>query len=223
MFWELGSLGINEDNDSSVLESFDRGIAYKDGRYQVSLPWKESHAALPDNYHLSKKCLLSLLHRLKQNPSVLQEYDATIRDQLSRGIVEVVDSEEDQSANVTHYIPHHAQDKETTKLCIVYDAAARGEGPSLNDCLCTGPKFGQNIMDIVLRFRVHNVALAADIEKAFLMISVSKSDRDVLDFFGWMMSLRKNLELGHTNLIPGFSSKAGCEFTPTDEGFDIAC
>ena len=70
---ELESLGINEDNDTSVLE---RGIAYKDGRCQVSLPWKESHAALPDNYHLSKKRLLSLLHRLKQNPSVLQEYDA---------------------------------------------------------------------------------------------------------------------------------------------------
>ena len=185
MFWELESLGINEDNDLSVLESFDRGIAYKDGRYQVSLPWKESHAALPDNYQLSKKRLLSLVHRLKQNPSVLREYDATIRDQLSRGIVEVVDSEEDQSANMTHYIPHHAvirQDKETTKLHIVYDASARGEGPSLNDCLCIGPKFGQNIMDIVLRFRVHNVALAADIEKAFLMISVSESDRDVLRF-----------------------------------------
>ena len=29
--------------------------------------------------------------------------------------------------------------------------------------------------------------------------------------------------IGHTNLIPGFSSKAGCEFTPTDEAFDIAC
>ena len=37
-------------------------------------------------------------------------------------------------------------------------------------------------MDIILRFRVHNVALAADIEKAFLMISVSESDRDVLRF-----------------------------------------
>ena len=88
---------------------------------------------------------------LVRNVSVLQEYDATIRDQLSRGIVEVVDSEEDKSANVTHYIPHHAvirQDKETTKLRIVYDASARGEGPSLNDCLCTGPKFGQNILDI---------------------------------------------------------------------------
>ena len=85
----------------------------------------------------------------------------------------------------THYIPHHAvirQDKQTTKLCVVYNASAKEDGPSLNNCLYTGPKFGQNIMDIILRFRVHNMALAADIEKTFLMVSVDERDRDVLRF-----------------------------------------
>ena len=70
---------------------------------------------------------------------------------------------EGQPASVFHYIPHHAvirQDKEMSKLRIIYDASARAVGPSMNDCLCTGPKFGQNIMDIVLRFRVHNIALS---------------------------------------------------------------
>ena len=81
MFWELESLGINN-NNSSVQENFDREILFKDGQYQVALPWKESHDALPDNYHLSKKRLFSLLHRLKQNPSILKEYDTIIRDQL---------------------------------------------------------------------------------------------------------------------------------------------
>ena len=57
MFWDLESLGISND-DSTVMEEFDREITFKDGRY---LPWKESHDALPDNYHLSKKRLLSLL------------------------------------------------------------------------------------------------------------------------------------------------------------------
>ena len=158
---------------------------FKDGQYQVALPWKESHDALPDNYHFSKKRLFSLLHRLKQKISILKEYDTIIRDQLSQGIVEVVDDGECQSVSVSNYIPHFAvirQDKETSKLRIVYDALARADGPSLNDCLCTGLKFGQNIMDIVLQFRVHNIALAADIEKAFLMISVSETDRDVLRF-----------------------------------------
>ena len=54
MFWELESLGINN-KDSSVQEDFDSEIMFKDGHYQGTLPWKESHDALPDNYHLSKK------------------------------------------------------------------------------------------------------------------------------------------------------------------------
>ena len=65
---------------------------------------------------------------------------------------------------------------------VVYDASARSSGPSLNDCLYTGPKFNQKILDILLRFRTHRVTLTADIEKAFLMISMAEIDRDVLRF-----------------------------------------
>ena len=184
MFWELESLGIG-DGDVSALEDFDRGIVFKDGRYPVALPWKESHPVLPDNYQLSKKRLQGLLQRLRQQPSLLEEYDATIKGQLSNGIVEKVNESECEPIGETHYIPHHAvirQDKQTTKLRVVYDASAKAGGPSLNECLYTGPKFGQNIMDIILRLRVHNVALTADIEKAFMMVSVSEEDREILRF-----------------------------------------
>ena len=51
----------------------------------------------------------------------------------------------------------------TTKLRVVYDALAKTTGPSLNDCLFTGPDFGQSILDILLSFRVHRIALAGDI------------------------------------------------------------
>ncbi len=74
------------------------------------------------------------------------------------------------------------QDKATSKLRIVYDASARAKGPSLNDCLYTGPSFSQSIFDILLRFQLHRVALAGDIEKAFLMVSVSEEDRNSLRF-----------------------------------------
>ena len=82
------------------------------------------------------------------------------------------------------------RDKETTKLHVVYDASARYGGPSLNDCLHTGPKFNQNVFDILLRFRTYQIALTADIKKAFLMISIDKRDRDALRFL-WFDDIQK--------------------------------
>ena len=68
-------------------------------------------------------------------------------------------------------MPHHVvirQDKETMKLGIVYDTSARSrESPSLNNCLFTGQKFEQKILDILIRFRYYRVALTADIERVF--------------------------------------------------------
>ena len=104
---------------------------------------------------------------------------------MTQGIIEVVDKPESGDVGKVHYLQHHAviqREKQTTKLRIVYDASARTKAVSLNDCLHTGPTFGQNIMDIFLRFRSHKVALAADIEKAFLMISMAERDQDALRF-----------------------------------------
>ena len=93
-----------------------------------------------------------------------------------------------------HYLPHHAvvrHDKTTTKLRVVYDASAKSDGPSLNDCLHKGPKFNQLILDLLLRFRSYRIALTADVEKAFLMIAVNERDHDVLRFV-WVDDITKD-------------------------------
>ena len=94
-----------------------------------------------------------------------------------------------------HYLPHHAvirQDRETTKLKVVYDASAKCQGaPSLNNCLYSGSNFEQLILDILQRFRTHKIAVTADVEKAFLMISISEKDRDALRFL-WVDDINKD-------------------------------
>ena len=182
-FWNLESLGVSGEEDP-LLEEFNNKVEFEDGRYEVSLPWRDYHSPLPTNYGLAAKRLGGLYRRLRQDPSVLQEYDRIIRDQLSKGIVQVVEPR-DCGGQKLHYLPHHPvvrRDKETTKVRIVYDASARSTGPSLNDCLYPGPKFNQNILDIILRFQTYKVPLTGDIEKAFLMISVAEEDRDALRF-----------------------------------------
>ena len=52
------------------------------------------------------------------------------------------------------FLPHHPVVRED-KLKIVYYASAKTCGPSLNDCLYAGPKFGQSIMDILLSTGLH--------------------------------------------------------------------
>lgn len=161
----------------------------------MSLPWKDLHQELPDNYQLSLRHLHGLLKRLRQEPSVLMEYDLVIKEQIRLGIVETVEPTKERNPEAKiHYIPHHAvvrRDRKTTKLRIMYDASAKSKGPSLNDRLYAHPKFNQHILDILLRFRSYHTALVADIEKAFLMISMAKRDWDVLQFL-WVKDIKQD-------------------------------
>ena len=86
-----------------------------------------------------------------------------------------------------HYIAHFPlfKDSITTRMRIVYDGSAKTKGPnavSLNDCSHTGPNLLNDLTAILLRFRVHRIAIIADIEKAFLQIELDKRDRDATRF-----------------------------------------
>ena len=88
-----------------------------------------------------------------------------------------------------HYSPHRAvlkEDRETTKLRIVFDASAKGFGePSLNDVLYSGPCMLPYLFNILLRFRIWNIAIIADIKQAFLNVLIIDEHRDYLRFI-WM-------------------------------------
>ena len=90
-----------------VYDKFVQQISFNGQRYQVSLPWKENTPPLPDNLELCRRRLDSLLRKLKQKPQLLAEYDYIIRDQLSRGIVEVVNDPSLSEHDRVHYILHH--------------------------------------------------------------------------------------------------------------------
>ena len=96
-----------------------------------------------------------------------------------------------------HFLPHHGvlrEDRETTKLRIVFDGSARvGKNHySLNDCLEKGPNLTPHVFEVLAKFRSYPVGLTADIEKAFHQISVNPADRDQLRFL-WFKNVNMKI------------------------------
>jgi len=78
------------------------------------------------------------------------------------------------------YLPHFPvirEDRETTKVRIVFDSAAKCNGKSLNDAMLTGPKLQRDVLEILLRFRQKPVALVADIKEMFSQVVLAEKDR----------------------------------------------
>ena len=182
--WDLDSIGIRVSDE--VHETFENEVSFNNNIYSVKLPWRQGHDPLPTNYVNSLARMQNQMRKLRKEPEVFAGYDAIIQDQLKSGVIKSVAALEKQSERL-HYLPHQAvirKDAETTKLRIVYDASAkeRKNGPSLNDCLHTGPSLNPLLFDILVRFRENKIALVGDIEKAFLNIEIDPKDRDCLRF-----------------------------------------
>ncbi|XP_011858839.1 PREDICTED: uncharacterized protein LOC105556364 [Vollenhovia emeryi] len=119
-----------------------------------------------------------------------EEYQQVFDDWISEGIIEKVPNEEVKDD--AYYLPHRSVIKanSTTKIRPVFDASATGEDSR-----------------ILLRFRRREIGITADIRKAFLQISVSPEDRDVLRFIWWKKNRPEEMEIyRHRRVVFGVSS-----------------
>ena len=107
---------------------------------------------------------------------------------LSLGHMQLVPGEGDNSYDNTSnklicFLPHHAVFKEsstTTKTGVVLDASAKSTaGVSLNDILMVVPTIQQDLLSIILRFRMHRYVMTADISKMNRQIRVHPKDYDL--------------------------------------------
>ena len=183
----LDVLGIEDksaDQDSVYSEFQDQLIQHPDGWYETGLLWKLGHADLENNKAGSLGRLSSLLRKLKQNPSLFDQYNDVMQQQLAQQIIEKAP---EVSTRKEFYIPHRPvirESAESTKVRIVYDASAKPseKSPSLNECLETGPPLQNLLWNVLVRNRFKPVALAGDLKQAFLQIRIREEDRDAMRF-----------------------------------------
>ena len=78
------------------------------------------------------------------------------------------------------FLPYHLVHS-ARKSRVVYNASARPwHGLTLNELLWSGPNLLENLMGILVRFRIHRFPVMADIQKAFLMVAIRQEDREFL-------------------------------------------
>lgn len=186
-FWEVDSLGVRTDEADSngVFSDFEKEIYHDGNRYVTKLPFKPRHETLPDNFSVCEHRLACTKKKLISQ-GILGQYDKIFEEYQSEGIIErVPDNDIAKGEGLVHYLPHRAvvrQDKKTTKIRAVFDASCGINGPSLNECLYSGPNLLGKIFDILIRFRLNKVAITADIKQAFLNIGIHPDHRDYLRF-----------------------------------------
>ncbi|XP_065192575.1 uncharacterized protein LOC135823654 [Sycon ciliatum] len=189
-FWDLEAVGMLPKSDQyltpdeqQAVTSTQRTLNYKDGRFEVGIPWKDG-AKQPDvtsNKVLAENRLRALMRSLQRRPGMLPRYAKVLEDYLQKSYIRKLTTEEvEQCGSSQCYLPHFAvirEDKATTKVRVVFDAAARANNVAVNDLMLAGPKLQADLVKLLIRFCLEPIALMGDVSEMFLQVSLSPEDR----------------------------------------------
>lgn len=186
-FWEVEESPLEGPvlsvEEKAVLQHFKSNHSRTaDGRFVVPLPRKTDTKHLGESRSQAVRRFLTM-ERSLHSRNQFAEFASVVTEYFALGHAEripVVDMQKPVSQ--TFYMPMHAVRKETsstTKVRVVFDASAKSStGASLNDTLMVGPNIHPPLFDVLLRFRLHQIALTADVSKMYRAVQLAASDRD---------------------------------------------
>lgn len=149
------------------------------GRYTVHLPLKHS---IEETIRLCGDTKQQAINRFKQlerkfqnSQKLKEEYTKVIQEYKNMGHMKRSNTSDDIKCIC---LPHHAvirEDKDTTKVRVVYDASAKGSnGYSLNDTMMVGPVLQPDLRSLITTWRTHRICVVGDIVKMYRMINMTE-------------------------------------------------
>ena len=117
--------------DHPVLVKFEENIRFRQGRFEVAVPWKSSFSneQVLNNEKLAIQRLNILTPRFSREPELESRYNEALREIAHCGIGQEVKSEELVVSHPVFYLPHHPVMKElrtSTQVRFVFDAQHMG-------------------------------------------------------------------------------------------------
>jgi hypothetical protein len=171
--------------DQKVMSLWETTTKFESDHYEVKIPLKPNSDQLRSNENLARQRLGYLQTKLLRDKSLHQQYTNYVKDMLNQGYCEVTPTSEENK--IAWFLPHHPvlSDSKPGKIRIVYDCSSKYMGLSLNDVCYQGPDLTSRLIGVLLRFRLHAVALMADIQSMFYQVRVPTTQRNLLQFLWW--------------------------------------
>lgn len=186
-FWEVeeveGKIKQSDPCDVMCEEHFKQTHSRtQTGRFIVRLPFRQGDHDVGQNFgdtlRIAIRRLLSLENKFKRDKILEARYKDFMREYIQLGHMQPIEPSIAQRFP-KYFIPHHGVYKKgTEKIRCVFNASSKGPGgKSLNDELLAGPKLQQDIVDIILHFRLHEIVFSADIRMMYRQILLHPLDR----------------------------------------------
>ena len=189
-------LGLSQD-EQRFMDIVLNGIHINDeGNITLPLPFKNEDTKFPDNRQSILNRTRNTLNRIKRDNVKLNKCLSAMQDHLNSKHVEVVPKEDQTKCNKElWYIPvFPIAHSKKTNVRLVFDSSATFQGTSLNGTLLSGPDFNNRLRSVLLRFRMEDVAISADIAAMFYNFHLEPKDRDKTRFF-WFRENNPEKEL----------------------------
>ena len=191
-FWEIEEKPMTDvvlsTEERSVMQFFDSNHSRVDsGNFVAPLPRRPDAGLIGESRSQAVRRFLSLERSLHAKGQ-FGELDFVVKEYFHMDHAELVPAADlcKKAVDGVFYLPIHAVRKEsssTTKVRAVFDASAKSStGVSLNDTLLVGPTVHPSLIDVLIRFRLHRVALTTDVSRMYRAVFLAPSDRDLHRF-----------------------------------------
>ncbi|XP_028968460.1 uncharacterized protein LOC108864822 [Galendromus occidentalis] len=173
--WRLDTIGVEDQStssrlssdESSALQQFEQSVTYDGKRYSVSFPKRDSITSLQNNRNVALRRLRGKLRQLMKSPEKYSRYHEEIMEFVKNGHAYEIDGPAlgcSNEAEGTYHMPHH----EVTA--------------SLNENLLPGPNLNPDLVSLLMNFRLHAIAVSADIKAAYMRTEIHDADRRLFRF-----------------------------------------
>ncbi|XP_053686938.1 uncharacterized protein LOC128736479 [Sabethes cyaneus] len=182
-------------------------------RFETGLLWRYDQFEFPESYHMALRRLECLEKRMSRDPVLKHNVHQQIQAYQAQGYAHRATEKELMAADPRRswYLPLGivTHPKKPGKVRLIWDAAAKVDGISLNSLLLKGPDLLTCLPGILIRFREKPVAVSGDIRQMFHQIRIRPEDRHAQRFL-WRDDTRNNPEVFLMDVATFGSSCSPC-------------